>query len=265
MTQTRSVLIYGPTKIGKTLDICNAFKTKTKLPFVLLAEPDGLASVESNLGWVPPHHELTNLNDPFSEAIQAIDQKVSPMAKRGLCSAVIIDTGSELASRLLDAHAQYKTDNPLKLYPVIGRQFRILIRKILTMGVWCGMTCHESEPRDNELSGFRRGGPRLPGSLVEEIPSQFSLILRAGVELDTSGTQEVSLEEGDEIGLGAVEVKYRRVYRCEQLHPRWIMGDRYSVAQPIQEMDLRPLLFRILNQGQPVPQFPPKQIRQQGK
>ena len=238
-----SVLIYGPTKIGKTLDSCNAFKTRSKQPFVLLSEPDGLSSVASNLGWEPDHHELVDLKNPFTEAIQVIDKRVLPAAKAKRYSAVIIDTGSELASRFLDAHAEYKTENPLKLYPVVTRQFRMIVRKILTGGLWCCMICHEQEPRDNELSGFRRGGPKLPGNLVEDVPSMFSLILRAGLEVNEDG-------EG-----------YYRVYRCDPLSPRWVMGDRYSVTKEEQPMDLRPLVFQVLNPGMKVPKFPPKAIR----
>lgn len=241
-----SVLIYGPTKIGKTLDACHAFRTKSKRPFVLLAEPDGLASVESNLGWMPDHYELKDLQNPFVEAMKAIDTRVVPAIKSKRYSCVVIDTGSEMASRFLDAHAEYKTDNPLKLYPIVTRQFRLIVRKVLTAGLWCCMICHEQEPRDNELSGFRRGGPALPGNLVEGVPSMFSLILRAGLEVSSDGES------------------FDRVYRCNPLSPRWVMGDRYSVAKGEQPMDLRPLIFRMLNPGLQVPAFPPKPIRQAG-
>lgn len=241
-----SILIYGPTKIGKTLDACFAFRTKSKQPFVLLSEPLGLDSVESNLGWELDHHELVDLSNPFTEAMQVLDKRVIPNAKAKRYSCVILDTGSELASRFLDAHAQFKTENPLKLYPVVTRQVRMVVRKILTAGLWCVMICHEQEPRDNELSGFRRGGPKLPGNLVEEMPSQFSMILRAGIEVD---------DEGE---------KYHRVYRCEPLNPRWVMGDRYGVAKLEQEMDLRKLLFKVLNPGAKLPNFPPKPIRNPG-
>jgi len=241
-----SVLVYGPTKIGKTLDSCHAFKTKSKQPFVLLSEPDGLSSITSNLGWEPDHHELKDLRNPFIEANKVLDSRVIPAIKAKRYSAVIIDTGSELASRFLDAHAEYKTDNPLKLYPIVARQFRMIVRKVLTGGLWCCMICHEQEPRDNELSGFRRGGPKLPGSLVEDVPSMFSLILRAGIQVSDAGET------------------FDRVYRCDPLSPRWVMGDRYSVATEEQPMDLRPLIFKILNPRAPVPKFPPKPIRTAG-
>ena len=244
--ESGSVLIYGPTKIGKTLDLCHAFKTKSKQPFVLLSEPDGLSSIAANLGWMPDHHELKDLRNPFVEANQVLDKRVLPIARSKRYSAIILDTGSELASRFLDAHAEFKTDNPLKLYPIISRQFRTIIRKVLTSGLWCCMICHEQEPRDNELSGFRRGGPKLPGSLVEEVPSMFSLILRAGLSVS---------DDGD---------SYNRVYRCDPLSPRWVMGDRYSVAAEEQPMDLRPLIFRLLNPKAPLPKFPPKPIRNAG-
>jgi hypothetical protein len=241
MQPTRTILIYGKTKVGKTLDAAYTFG---KNGYFLLSEPDGLASVEACLGFMPEHYELTNLANPYAEVTQHLQKVLLPLIKKGQVKCVIFDTGSEFADRLLSVELDNVGADARRAYPQVYRKFTSVIRTILLSGAWVVMLCHQkiADP-DND----RMGGPLLPGRLVESIPSQFSLILRASVKNTPAGRQ--------------------RVYYCDPLDPEFLMGDRYGVAFEEQPMELRAIMWRIAHPGEDTPavELAGKPIRLGGK
>lgn len=230
-----SILIWGPTKVGKTLDVHHALPNA----ITLLSEPDGLSSVETSLGYTPPHIPLVSIDAPYVEAMQHIGRTIIPAVQAGQFGAVIIDTLSELALRLQAAHSEKVTSDPRKLYPAIALQVGTIIRTLQTLPVWLVAICHRQNPVLGEKS--RRGGPRLPGSLVEDIPFMFSVILEAAIDH----------------GLG----EPRRIYRCDQNDSMYIMGDRWGVAPKKQDMDLRRVILARMYPNTPLPALAPKPIR----
>ena len=76
----------------------------------------------------------------------------------------------------------------------------------------------------------------LPGTkLPRSIPPQFDMVLYADVEDDGMGSR-------------------RRVYRCDQLDPDYIMKDRFLVTKDVQPMELAPLVFKIRKPMLPIPE-----------
>ena len=227
MQVTKTVLIYGKTKVGKTLDVGYTFG---KNAFFILSEPDGLSSIEANLGFLPDHEELVNVNNPYAEVVALLNKRILPDIKKGKIKAVVLDTGSEFADRLLAVELIAAGNDGRRAYPQVYWKFTGIMRTILLSGAWFVMICHQKiADQDND----RMGGPLLPGRLVESIPSQFSLILRATVEDTPAGRQ--------------------RIYHCDPLDPDFIMGDRYGVAFDKQPMELKALMWRIANPGGDTP------------
>jgi hypothetical protein len=223
MQVTKTLLIYGKTKVGKTLDVCYTFG---KSAFVILSEPDGLASVEANLGFMPEHFELTNIANPYVEVMALLQKDVLPRIKLGKIKCVIFDTGSEFADRILSVELEKAGADKRRAYQPMYQMFTNVVRTILLAGAWTVMVCHE---KIGDAENDRRGGPLLPGRLVESVPSQFSLILRAVVR------------------------NGQRMYVCEPLDPDWITGDRYGACFDEQPMELRAIMWRIAHPGEDTP------------
>ena len=228
-----TILIYGNTKVGKTLDACHTFKKG----IVLLAEPDGLASVVSNLGYEPKHIPLTNLDEPEVELVQAVET-VRPMMMDGRCSCVILDTGTELGNRLLSSFRRRFPKNGFGAFGFVQDTIQDLIRRLQTTPAAFVMLCHESSPTIKDGIKYL-GGPLLPSKpLTQTVPTMFSVLLRA-----------------------RIHDRFGRVYECTKDPCDWQMGDRYGATANLQPLDLRPIMFRIMFPGQDVPEFPPKNIR----
>lgn len=223
----KTILIYGKTKVGKTVDVGYTFGENG---YFLLYEPDGLASVESNLGFMPPFHELVSITNPYGETLEHLNKVVIPQVRLGKIKAVIMDTGSEFADRLLSVELGAVGQDARRAYPMVYQKFTTIMRMVLQSGAWFIMLCHQkiSDP-DND----RMGGPLLPGRLVESVPSQFSLILRAAVK-DRPGGRE-------------------RVYFCDPLDPDFLMGDRYGAAFTEQPMELKAIMWRIAHPDETTP------------
>lgn len=217
----KTILVYGKTKIGKTVDVQYTFGENG---YTLNYEPDGLSSVEANLGFVPPYHELISITNPYGETMEHLNKVVIPQIKSGKIKCVIMDTGSEFADRLLSVELGSVGQDARRAYPLVYQKFTTVMRTVLQSGAWFVMICHQkiADPEND-----RMGGPLLPGRLVESVPSQFSLILRAAMKNTTTGRE--------------------RVYYCDPLDPDFLMGDRYGAAFAEQPMELKAIMWRIAN------------------
>jgi hypothetical protein len=178
------------------------------------------------------------LGDPFGEVMAAIEAYVVPLVAAGQICCVVIDTLSTLAQRMLNAFHDNVSTSGWDIYPAITRQVDQIIGRLQSMGVWVIALCHKQPP--NPEKG-RRGGPKLPGSLVDMIPGLFSLILQTEKRVINNQTIYV--------------------YVCEQGNKFWHMKDRWGVAHPLQVADLRPMIYQRLYPNHPVPEFPPIPIR----
>ena len=238
--RTKSLLVYGKTKIGKTLDVCYTFSKA----FVLLSEPGGLDSVETHLGFIPKHHLLVDLDDPFGEAKRVFTQTVLPGVVKKEISSIFIDTGTELSDRMASAAQKSVGQDPRKWSPLVQRQMKELLRMALVSNAWFVMSAHERPPSAED---HVVGGPALTGALANTVPAMFSLILHAVVKPSMKG--------------------YARYYECDSLDPLWITGDRWGACENSQPMELSVIMWKALHPDQEVPEklLKGKPIRYGGK
>lgn len=233
-TDKGTIAIYGRTKIGKTVDANRCFQKA----LVVETERGATNSVRAFLRRDVLRVKAFSIDEP-EEEINRVITSVLPeaIAKHGV-TAVILDTGSELADRIFVVEAKRCGNNGMVLYPRVGSVFKTILRKILALDVWVVAIFHEREP--GSIQGrFSRGGPKLPGRLVEDAPGLFDMILHATL---TSGAVSDNLD-------GATG--RRRVYRCDPLDAEWVSGDRYNAALDEQPMDLRPIMFRAIRGTEP--------------
>jgi len=233
---TGTVCIYGRTKIGKTSDALYTFRDA----IVLVTERDGLAPITHQFGFTPAHINLIAPKDPYAEAVNAIEQVIAPAIERGEHSTVVLDSGTALSEaifRRLDA--VLKSDGR-KVYPTHDRQFKDILVRLLSLPCWVIATFHEQDPVASDTA-YTRGGPKTFGSkrLTEDIGGLFRLVLRA------------------------VAQDGKRYYLCDSTSSQWVQGDAYGVASAKQAMNLRPLAWRLLRPGEPVPEalLTPKPFR----
>lgn len=242
MEPVGSILIYGEAKVGKTLDACFAFQNS----LVLLAEPGGLNSVyvqfkcagiplpntkESGLTAVT----LKNLVNPMQEIIEILNNPGFMNGKR----AVIIDTGTELADRIVAAVAASNPSNKFAPYQQVYSQISTLVRVLLVREIWLVMLCHEKPTFYDDSGKKQKGCALFPGSaLPAKMPGMFSTIIRATMKEDGS-----------------------RVYQCDPKDSDWKTGDRFHACLPEQDLDLRPILWRMIHPDRPVPTMKPKPIK----
>ena len=167
---------------------------------------------------------------------KSINEIVVPKAKAGEISSVVLDTGSEVAARMEGAFDKQFKDGR-QVYQALSSTFVELIDTVIKLGIWFVMICHETPPEMDKTGQKLRGGPLMPGKkLPRRLPPKFDLVLRAAAKADSLGGEA------------------KRVYECNPLSGDYIMKDRFGVTLKEQPMELAPIVFRIMNPGQPVPQ-----------
>ena len=242
MTEPGTICIYGQTKIGKTSDVLYTFRDA----YVIVTERDALAPVVHQFGYKPASVKMLGSDRPYEDMLAIIDSEVRPAVATGNHPAVVLDTGTALGSMLFRClDKRYKSDGR-KVYPKFDHQFRHILSELLLLPVWVIVLFHEQVPKSTE-SAYVRGGPKTGGStaLVEDIGGMFRLVMRAAAKLGSKGQME-------------------RMYLCNSIDPQWVQGDAYGVTGASQKMDLRPIMWRILNPGLDVPESltAPKPYRQ---
>ena len=233
----KSVLVYGRPKIGKTVDV--HFATGGKA-LTILAEPGGLDSVGPLLGKEPEHVLLTDLSQPHAEA-QRVLVKVAKGIVEKRWRSVIFDSFTAFAERVLMAHLESAKDGRLA-YGRMERDVVDIVQRFLYLpNAWVFGIFHEQPGRMDER-GATRGGPMVPGRFFhEQMVGMFSLVLRA-------------YSDGNQ-----------RLYSCDPLSNAWATGDRFGVTTRVQPMDLRPLLWKVVKPGEPIPDFPEKKVEETEK
>ena len=228
-----SILIYGESGIGKSTDVGYALRKAAWL----LTEPGGLIPVIRCIGYTPSIiHTLFDSKDPEGELRRAINREILPGIHSGEIRTVVLDTGSEIASRMEGAFGRRFTHGQ-QVYREIADVFVDIINILTTQGIWFVMICHEVPPELDKLGKKLRGGPLLPGKkLPRRVPPKFDMVLRATVKE------------------GALVEDHERIYECNPLVMDYITKDRFGVTLPEQPMELAPIIWRIKNPGTPVPE-----------
>lgn len=258
-----SLLIYGESGTGKTLDAAHAFRQSA----YILTEPGGLTSVESCLGpeFLPKHVlEVFDLAKPVVEFDRQVKRALElfRQGQLGPIPAVVLDTASELSVKIIAAAGvkEYKT-----AYSVVEQTIMHAIRQFLALGregLWFVCLCHEDPPGvDEQTRRPYRGRPLFAGrKFPPRVPPLFDVILRA--QLDPAHANSL----GDLTPPGATPASpppNPRVYYCDSTNGDWVTKDRMGLMpEPFQPMELLPLILRYLYPGREIPEeFKRKPIR----
>lgn len=238
-----SILIYGDSGIGKSTDVAYVYRRAVWL----LTEPGGLVPAEQCIGHVPEHVcPLYDIDNPDRELRDVVENHVVPLACAGKISSVVLDTGSELADRMVAAWKARKMD-VRQVFGRINDEFLTAIRRLINLkelGLDIVCICHEIGPERDDDGNLLRGGPLMPGKkLPRTLPPKFDIVLRAAISVDIGNKG--------------------RVYCCDPLDPSYIMKDRWGVTGAVQPMELAPIIYRIKNPGKEPPEdLLTKQLRQ---
>jgi len=227
-----TILIYGRTGIGKTLDAFHCFERA----WGIVTERGALDSVSANLGREPKHFELIAPDDPYRAMLDTINKQITPRVQTGEITSLILDSGTAWAEGLLMT-AVSKAGDSRQGYTKFATQLRRTMDKLLALPIWIVTLWHEEES-ESTSDGFFRGGPACGWrKLRQPIAGKFSAVYRAAV------------------------VNGKRVYQCDGTDAMWIQKCRYGAAAKEQPLDLRPILWRIMAGDKPMPEFAPKPIR----
>lgn len=222
-----SILVYGRTKIGKTTDVCYAVRNLD--PYVIVTEPGALDPVEANFGFRPAGVELIAPAQPQIEFLRVLMNEARKAVASG-ARALVWDSMTAFSVRLFSAMMAQHRDGR-RVYGLMRPAVADLVTSYLSIPALVHVAiAHEEPPHETEW-GMTRGGPKLEDRrLTEAIPGLFRLVLRA-----TSDGRE-------------------RYYDCNGLDGAWVMGDGYGAAALRQPMDLRPILWRVVNGDRPMPE-----------
>jgi len=192
MAESKVVLTYGPSGVGKTTDQGFSFPRA-----LFAAAPGALNSIQSVCGYMPATVQATTIEDA-TKLIKDV---------AGKYEWLVIDDFSFMAeqtfSRLEKKFTGFKMWGKLR---DIALEFRDTARYAKVSVV---MNCWE-QPAKTQANGARvRGGPRLSGNLPEQIPAMCDTVLRAVHDLHRQ--------------------PWPAVYHCK-LDPSWVMKDRFHIA-----------------------------------
>lgn len=216
-----TILLSGPTKIGKTVSVIRATGPSA---FWLCTERGALVpAIDPELnpyGVIPSYIECLDPEKPWEEAMAAVRAAI----KTNKFGAIVVDTLSSLADRefvriRVKDHVKEDFGRANKL---LADRIKSLVWEVIDSGLVFIATAHEREPTTIE-GRFTPGGPKLPGRLVEDVPSLFSIVLRCDTAAGSDG-------------------RPKRVFRCDPLDRSYLTGDRYNVVTDGMDMDLKLVL-----------------------
>lgn len=217
-----SVLIYGPTKVGKTTAVANALEPSTYFYFGF--DSDGIAVVADprTSRWlrtyngdfakaVPEYGNFTDPKQPFREVERKLDEIAKRIAARQLIGAVI-DTATAFAERARAASLGMFAERESYGVPssLSKRQMLRIVTSIQHAGGLLIVIAHEQAPSPDG----KPGGPKLPGQLLEDLPGAMGVVLRM--------EQRASMRPGEPA---------KRWLICDPDNRAYITANRYGTSQ----------------------------------
>jgi hypothetical protein len=218
-----SILLYGESGVGKTVATHRAFKRA----IVLKTEEDAHDSVLVDQEREPPSIALPNdfkggtLFEIVVNSIKKINQEIN----EGKYSTLVIDSGSDLADRLLMDYSLNVTNNALKLYPAVELQMKQILNLMWGANRWIVMLCHENAPFTSPDGQYYRGCPKFPGrNLPMILHYKFSVVARLIFDPLTNS----------------------RAIACKPGDSSWLYKDRFGFLKEEQPLDIIPMVQNIL-------------------
>lgn len=189
-------MIYGDSGMGKTTDCGYSFPNA-----LFIAAPNALASIENVCGYAPAQVDAKDI----TEATQKIEAFLN---RGGSYDAIVVDDLSFLHEQEIAKWEQKNKTNAFFKFQKANDamlSFRNLARYA---GLAVIVNCWQRHPGSSG-SVFKKGGPKLTGSLGEAVPNMFDVVLRAGSE--------------------PTRKPWTGVYQCTN-DLNWIMKDRFNIA-----------------------------------
>lgn len=172
---------------------------------------------------MPPYVECLDTDRPIEEATLALREGLRRV-RAGDCAAIVVDTLSSLADReFVRIRVRDKVQDQYgRANRMLADRIKSFLWEVMESGALLICICHEREPSTIE-GKFTPGGPKLPGGLVVDVPSLFSIVLRCKTVAGPDG-------------------RPARAFGCDPLDRSYVTGDRYTVVTDGQPMDLRAVL-----------------------
>ena len=217
MAESKVVLTYGPSGVGKTTDQGFSFPRA-----LFAAAPGALTSIQTVCGYMPATVQVATIEDA-TKLIKDVSGKYDWL---------VIDDFSFMAeqtfSRLEKKLSGFKMWGRLRDIALEFRDTARYANVSVVMNAW------EQPSKTAHNGSFIRGGPRLSGNLPEQIPAMCDIVLRAGHDLKRQ--------------------PWPAVYHCK-LDPNWVMKDRFNVASAVDPCPMN--LAEILRaSGADIPRHP---------
>lgn len=225
-----TLLLSGPTGVGKSVAVIKA--TNPESTYWICAERGALLpAVDPNInpsGKIPQHDTATDLARPWEETIAYI-RKGMEGHKKGIFRTIVLDTISSLADReyLRIRNADHVTDK----YGAANRMLRTrvlpVVWELLNCGAMIIVLSHDKEP--TQIDGIlTKGGPRLPGDLLQTVPSLFDIVLRARRGAGPDGST-------------------MRLIRFDAMDERYTDKDRFGIVKDGDPLDLKRILVEAVS------------------
>ena len=200
------VCVYGPSKYGKSTALIYA------APCAKLAAQEGALRPSLRVVGHTPKNVVINTIPQATKIIRETDPREADV--------VALDDLSLLADNTVSKYVGAGKTG----YDLWGAMRESLIglrRAAREAGIHVILNAHEGAPRDFRGAPLR-GGPKLPGSMAEDLPAACDVVLRAVYEPGRKG--------------------WPVCYRCTPSDTNYISGDRNGVTPDKAPMNLREIL-----------------------
>ena len=208
------IVAYGVSKNGKTSDAVYSFPQA-----IFVAAPGALKPAMHVVGYVPKSVDLATIGDAT-----ALLRELMTVASARRPGTLVVDDFSLLSERTVTMLEQkYRGHkNKYAVWDAVRDTLLDFRDTARHAGIHVVLNAHEGAPTTKN-GAFIRGGPKLPGMMMSDLPAACDVVLRAGI---------------DETRMGP----WPGVYRCNPLDQTYVTGDRHGVAYDKCPMNLGEIL-----------------------
>jgi hypothetical protein len=217
-----TLLISGPSGIGKTSDILYAFPTA-----IYIARGNAIAPCSSVCGFKVPPERILN-------KVRYIDEAVAIVAKA--TTPVVIDDLTVLADQTVLAKREAGLKNYAIWYAMLDDFLRLRVASNYS-GQPVIMNCHERESGMDEAGKFRPGGIELPGRSQRKFPPACDVFVRAAPMGRSIGWPACYRVRADDPNFQPTRDRFNTVYDQSPLNIAELLRSKGVALTRIPEVD----------------------------